>query len=243
MPPRSLTEPFPAPDFLPDVLERLRQHYLHQHYLPSLPAPRRFPEPLDGVVRVILAQQNTRRVASRQWETLKTVYPQWEAALADGPDGIEATLRQAGGGLTRMKADYLYGVLNALAESRGELSLRFLHELSDAEIRTTLENLPGVGMKTTSLVMLFDLLRPAIPVDSNIERWTKRMELVPANWNANKVEQWFDQAVPRDWETRYALHLSGVHHGQETCKTQKPHCETCVLRQWCPSAALFLLAE
>ncbi len=220
---------------MPEVLTRLRQHYL-----PTLPAPRRFAEPLNGVIRVILAQQNTRRVASRQWETLNAVYPRWEAALADGPDGIEATLRQAGGGLTRMKADYIYGVLHALAESRGELSLRFLRDLDDTGIRRTLESLPGVGMKTTSLVMLFDLLRPAMPVDSHIERWTKRLELVPARWNANKVEGWFDEAIPRDWETRYALHLSGVDHGQETCKSQKPLCAACVLREWCPSAALFL---
>ena len=223
---------------MPEVLTCLRQQYV-----PELPAPRRFPEPLDGVIRVILAQQNTRRVASRQWESLKTVYPRWEAALADGPDGIEATLRQAGGGLTRMKAGYIYGVLNAIAESREELSLRFLRDLDDAELRRTLEALPGVGMKTISLVMLFDLLRPAIPVDGNIERWTKRMELVPARWNANKVEQWYDQAVPRDWETRYALHLSGVDHGQETCKSQTPQCAACVLREWCPSAAIFLLEE
>ncbi|RJF73901.1 endonuclease III [Deinococcus cavernae] len=195
------------------------------------------------MIRAILAQQNTRRVASRQWETLKTVYPQWEAALADGPDGIETTLKQAGGGLTRMKADYLYGVLDALAQSRGELSLRFLRELDDREIRRALEQLPGVGMKTASLVMLFDLLRPAMPVDGNIERWTKRLELVPARWNANKVEGWFDEAIPRDWETRYALHLSGVDHGQETCKSQKPLCAACVLREWCPSAALFLLED
>lgn len=238
MPPRSLTQQSPPPEFLPGVLESLRQHYL-----PTLPAPRRFAEPLSGVIRVILAQQNTRRVASRQWETLNAVYPRWEAALADGPDGIEATLRQAGGGLTRMKADYIYGVLNALAESRGELSLRFLRDLDDTGIRRTLESLPGVGMKTTSLVMLFDLLRPAMPVDSHIERWTKRLELVPARWSANRVEQWYDEAVPRDWETRYALHLSGVDHGQETCKSHKPLCAQCVLRQWCPSAAIFLLEE
>lgn len=236
MPPRSkLTPQQPPPAFLPELIQRLREHYL-----PHLPAPRRFAEPLNGVVRVILAQQNTRRVASRQWETLRRVYPQWEAAYADGPDGIEATLRQAGGGLTGTKADYIYGVLSALEQSRGDLSLRFLRDLDDTQVRQTLESLPGVGQKTASLVMLFDLLRPAMPVDNNIERWAKRMELVPGKWSVNRVEGWFEGAVPRDWETRYALHLSGVDHGQDTCKSQKPLCEACVLRQWCPSAALFL---
>ena len=239
MPPRSrppsLTEPYPPPDFLPDLLARLRERYL-----PTLPPPRRFPEPLDGVVRVLLAQQNTRRVAQKQWDSLRAVYPQWEAALLDGPDGIEATLKEAGGGLTRTKAGYIYGVLEALETTYGRLSLRFLHDLNDAEVRGVLESLAGVGQKTASLVMLFDLLRPALPVDSNIERWSKRLELVPTYWHAGKVEDWFDQAVPRDWETRYALHIAGVHHGHETCKSQRPLCAECVLQEFCPSAAIFL---
>lgn len=235
MPSRSLTDRFPAPEFLPEVIRRLRERYV-----PTLPTPRHFREPLDGVVRVILAQQNTRRVASRQWEALRSAYPQWEAAYADGPDGIETTLRGAGGGLTRMKAAYIYGVLHALEESQGELSLRFLRALEDSQVREVLENLPGVGQKTASLVMLFDLLRAALPVDGHIERWAKRLDWVPAKWNANKVEDWFDEVVPRDWETRYALHLSGVDHGQETCKSRQPLCTECVLREWCPSAALFM---
>lgn len=233
-----LSKQCPPPDFLPELLARLRARYV-----PSLPAPRRFAEPLDGVVRVILAQQNTRRVASRQWEVLRATYPQWEAAYADGPDGIESTLRQAGGGLTRTKAEYIYGVLSALEEERGSLSLRFLRDLTDPQVRAALENLPGVGQKTASLVMLFDLLRPAIPVDGNMERWARRLELVPAKWNAGRIEHWFDEAVPRDWETRYALHLSGVDHGQETCKSQRPLCGGCVLLDFCPTGAVLLSGE
>ena len=84
MPPRSpklsLTQQRPPPAYLPEIVRRLRERYV-----PDLPAPRRFREPLDGVVRVILAQQNTRRVAQRQWERLRATYPQWEAALLDGP--------------------------------------------------------------------------------------------------------------------------------------------------------------
>lgn len=229
----SLIEQQPPPDYLPEVLARLRERYLG-----TLPTPRRFPEPLDGVIRVILAQQNTRRVAAKQWDTLRATYPVWEAALLDGPDGIAATLKGAGGGLTRMKGEYIYGVLNALEQSRGSLSLRYLRDLPDDQVRAELENLPGVGQKTTSLVMMFDLLRPAIPIDGNIERWSKRLELVPARWNAGKVEHWFDAAVPRDWETRYALHLSGVHHGHETCKSQRPQCAECVLLEFCPTGAI-----
>lgn len=68
--PIALTEQVPPPAWFPEYLRRLRETYA-----PDLPAPRRFPEPLGGVIRTILAQQNTRRVAQRQWEVLTTVYP------------------------------------------------------------------------------------------------------------------------------------------------------------------------
>lgn len=228
----------PPPAHLGEIVSRLRARYL-----PTLPAPRRWPDPLAGVLRTILAQQNTRAVATRQWEALTLTYPVWEAALLDGPDGIEATLRRAGGGLTRIKANYLYGVLAALEESRGELSLRFLHDLSEEEARAVLEGLPGVGQRTASLVLLFDLVRPAMPVDTNIARVAARLDLVPGAWSTNRTEVWFGEVIPRDWETRYALHLSGVRHGHETCTPKRPLCGQCVLRDLCPSAALFVEGE
>lgn len=231
------------PDWFPEYLRRLRERHA-----PELPPPRRFPEPLGGVIRTLLSQQNTRRVAARQWEVLTATYPQWEQALLDGPDGVEAVLRSAGGGLARLKANYIYGVLAALEETRGELSLRFLRELpqtpqGDAEAHAALSALPGVGHKTAALVLLFDLLRPAMPVDNNIERAAKRLELVPAAWSSAKVERWYDRAVPRDWETRYALHLSGVRHGRDVCLSRRPRCGECVLSEFCPVAGLLGEAE
>lgn len=220
------------PAALLEVVRRLRDHEL-----PDPSPPRAAPEPLDEVIRTILSQQNTSVVARRQFEALQAKYPRWEAALLDGPDGIEATLKEAGGGLSRIKAGYIHAVLNALDE-QGRLSLRHLKGLGDAEARAALENLPGVGMKTASLILLFDLVRPAIPVDSNIERLAKRLEWVPEKWNAEKVERWFELVLPRDWQTRQAFHIAGVRHGRHTCHARHPDCAGCVLRDLCPSAGL-----
>ena len=245
VPPRSpapaLSEQNPPPAWFGEYLSRLRETYA-----PELPPPRQFPDPLGGLIRTVLSQQNTRRVAGRQWEVLTATYPQWEAALLDGPDGIEATLKSAGGGLSRMKADYIYGILAHLEDTRGSLSLRFLREFprtpaGDEEARQALAALPGVGHKTVALVCLFDLRRPAMPVDGHMERAAKRLELLPAGWNSLKVERWYAEVVPTDWETRFALHISGVRHGQGTCRSKHPLCPACPLREFCPSAAIFEL--
>lgn len=231
----SLAEQQPPPDHLPEIARRLRKRYL-----PTVPKPRQSREPLDGLIGTILSQQNTGALTRRQFDGLKAAYPHWEAALADGPDGIEATLRAAGGGLARTKADYIYQVLHQLHQGRGELSLRGTRDMSDAQARDFMQSLPGVGQKTASCVLLFDLARPAMPVDTHIDRIAKRLELVPAGWNAVKVEKWFDEVLPRTWKDRYAFHIAAIRHGRETCKAQKPRCEGCVLRDLCPSAGIFL---
>ncbi|EYB67948.1 HhH-GPD [Deinococcus phoenicis] len=225
----------PPPAHLPEIMRRLAQTYL-----PTPLTPQVSREPLDDLIRIILAQQNTSALTRRQFGALRAAYPVWEAALADGPDGVEAVLRAAGGGLARTKADYIWNVLHRLEETRGELSLRGLRTLNDADARALLESLPGVGMKTASLLLLFDLARPAIPVENNIHRVAGRLDLIPARWNVLKAERWFDGVLPRDWAARATFHVSAIRHGRQTCLSQRPRCEVCVLRDLCPSAGLFL---
>ena len=231
----SLAEQSPPPESLPEIARRLAERYL-----PTPPNPRKAAEPLDGLISTILSQQNTAPITRRQFEGLKTAYPRWEVALLDGPDGIETVLKAAGGGLSRIKSAYIWSVLRQLADTRGALSLKDTRTMDDAQVRTLLQSLPGVGMKTASCVLLFDLARPAMPVDTHIWRIARRLELVPAAWSAVKVEKWFDEVLPRTWKERYTFHVAAIRHGRETCKAQRPRCETCILQDLCPSAGVFL---
>lgn len=205
---------------------------------PDLPRLRGTPELLDALIRTVLGQQNTDEAARRQYSALQAAYPRWEAALIDGPDGIEVILKGAGGGLSRVKAAYLHGLLTALHERRGHLNLQHLrHEPTEA-VRAELEALPGVGRHTANLLLTFELGRPAIPVEGNIERIVKRLQWVPERWSNHRVERWLDQILPRDWATRATFHVAMVRHGRHTCYARSPRCDTCVLRDLCPSAAL-----
>lgn len=231
----------PSPDLLaqrahlPEIARRIRERYL-----PEVPTLRRAPEPLDGLIETILSQQNTAPITRRQFAALRAAFPSWQEALASGPGAVEDVLRAAGGGLARLKADYIWNLLYALSEG-GALSLKALHALPDHEARARMQALPGVGQKTASCVLLFDLLRPAMPVDTHIQRIAVRLGLVPERWSAVRTEAWFDEALPREWAARYSFHVGLIRHGRETCKARAPRCEHCVLRDLCPSAALFLL--
>ncbi|TDE87583.1 endonuclease III [Deinococcus sp. S9] len=234
----------PPPPHLSEIMRRLAATSLPTPLTPHISR-----EPLNSLIRLILAQQNTSVLTRRQFGALKAAYPVWEAALADGPDGVEAVLRAAGGGLARTKADYIWNVLHRLAElglageGRGGLSLRVLRTMTDGEARALLESLPGVGMKTASLLLLFDLARPAIPIENNIHRVAGRLDLFPRRWNVLKAERWFDEVLPRDWLDRATFHVSAIRHGRQTCRAQRPRCACCVLQDLCPSASLFLVGE
>ncbi|UBV41753.1 endonuclease III [Deinococcus taeanensis] len=230
-------EEFTVPDTLSEVTRRLVQDHLSGG--PAVPRARPA-ELLGALIRTILGQQNTRAAADRQYRALQDAYPRWEAAVLDGPDGIEATLRAAGGGLHRSKAISLHGLLSALEAHPPDhlLSLAFLTGLGDDPARRALEALPGVGRHTASLLLLFDLHRPAMPVEGNLDRLARRLGWVPDSWTAARVERWYDAVVPRTVPERLALHVAGVRHGREVCLSRHPRCPACVLADLCPSAAL-----
>ncbi|WP_261664249.1 endonuclease III domain-containing protein [Deinococcus sp. Marseille-Q6407] len=236
--PRRLTPAeLPAPDWWPAAAEAL----LAAHgYGPQGLALTPNPEPLDGLIRLILAQQNTWAVAQRQWEALKAAYPRWEAALLAEPDEIAAVLKGAGGGLAQSKAKSIWGILQRLAEERGQPSLRFLRRLPPTEARAFLQGLPGVGRRTASLLLLFHLAQPAAAVDGNIERLLHRLEVVPPGWKADRQEEWLEGVLPADAAYRAAFHRAGVRHGREICTRRDPACPACVLRTWCSSAQFFM---
>jgi endonuclease-3 len=227
------------PTVQPDTLERLEEitRRLKKRY--KRRAPKRTEsttDPLDGLIETILSQQNVDVVTHRMFLALKRSFPSWKHALEAGPHLIQAVLEESRGGLSRIKANYIHRLLVRLMESRNELSLEFLRDLPDLEVRTLLEALPGVGTKSASCVLMFDLGRAAMPVDTHIHRIACRLRFVPDQTDAVQTEAWFDAALPKHWKQRWEFHVNTIDHGRQTCRSQRPRCHECVLADLCPSA-------
>jgi endonuclease III len=223
----------------PVTLERLNEvaARLLNRYGRHAPAPTPSGEdPIEGLIETILSQQNVWVVTRRMYAALKAAFPKWEIALLAGPDIITHVLEASGGGLSRIKAGYIHRALTRILEVRGDLSLEFLRALPDREVRDFLESLPGVGPKTASCVLMFDLERPAMPVDTHVHRIAKRLEFVAASSSAPQAEAWFDANLPPGWAGRYEFHVNAFEHGRATCRSQRPLCRECVLEEICPSA-------
>ena len=97
--------------------------------------------------------------------------------------------------------------------------------------REYLESLPGVGRKTTNVVLsnLFDI--PAIAVDTHVDRVSKRLGLVNKNDSVYTVEKKLMKKLPKDKWSR--THHQFVLFGRYICKSQNPNCNVCKLKQYC----------
>lgn len=97
--------------------------------------------------------------------------------------------------------------------------------------RSYLESLPGVGRKTTNVVLsnIFDV--PAIAVDTHVERISKRLSLAKENDNVLEVEKKLMKKIPKNKWSR--THHQLVLFGRYTCKSVKPECDKCLLKEYC----------
>jgi endonuclease-3 len=99
------------------------------------------------------------------------------------------------------------------------------------EARRWLMSLNGVGPKTTAIVLLFSLGRPAFPVDTHVHRVTRRLGLIGPKVSAAKAHQVLEGLLPP--KLYYPFHINVIAHGRRVCKAPRPHCELCALRDLC----------
>lgn len=97
--------------------------------------------------------------------------------------------------------------------------------------REYLEKLPGVGRKTTNVVLSNIYNVPCIAVDTHVERVSKRLGLVPNKADVRKVEEILTKKIKKERLCR--MHHQLVLFGRYYCKSQNPQCETCKLISIC----------
>lgn len=97
--------------------------------------------------------------------------------------------------------------------------------------REFLESLPGVGRKTTNLVLCMLYHEPYMAVDTHVSRVSKRLGLVDKLDNAEIIEKKLYSLIPKS-------NISKCHHqivlfGRYYCKSNKPLCSNCRLNDIC----------
>lgn len=192
-------------------------------------------DPLSELVSSFLSHRTRNADSGRAFKQLRARFADWPA-VRDAPTAeVEAAIAPCT--WPEQKAPRLQQILRAITEQRGELSLEFLAAMPVIEAREWLEDLPGIGPKTSAAVLLFsNLRRPALPVDSHHHRVAARLALIPANVGVGPAHALLEAQLPPDWSAQrvYDNHESLMLHGQKVCFPRGPKCGRCVVLDLCP---------
>ena len=194
-------------------------------------------DPLSELVSSMLSHRTKNSDSGRAFRQLRARFATW-AEVRDAPVAeVQAAIAPAT--WPEQKAPRIQEVLRLVGERRGgELSLDFLGGLPVREARDWLEQLPGVGPKTSAAVLAFSALRKAaLPVDSHHHRVAQRLALIPPGVDVGPAHALLEAQLPPDWDAQqvYDNHEALMLHGQRCCYWRDPACGRCVVLDLCPT--------
>tara|TARA_B100001057_G_scaffold496138_1_gene596828 strand:+ start:120 stop:773 length:654 start_codon:yes stop_codon:yes gene_type:complete len=152
----------------------------------------------------------------------KNIYPKYfkpEHFVKLGRKKIERLIKRIG--IFRIKAKSIYNLSKILIERhKGKVPKTF----------EELEQLPGVGHKTASVVMSQGFGFPAFPIDTHIHRLAQRWGLTSGK-NVIQTEKDLKRLFPKkNWNK---LHLQIIYYGREYCKARDCYGITCKICSTC----------
>ncbi len=180
---------------------------------PETPIPLDHSDPFTLLVAVVLSAQCTDKKVNEVTPALFRLAstPQKMAMLK--VEQVYQAIRQLG--LAPQKSKALVGLAKLIVEKHDGRVPRTFEEL---------EELPGVGHKTASVVMAQAFGVPAFPVDTHIHRLAKRWKLSVGK-SVEQVERDLKKVFPeKDWNK---LHLRIIFYGREYCTARGCDGKTC----------------
>lgn len=97
--------------------------------------------------------------------------------------------------------------------------------------RDILMKLPGVGRKTINVVLKNIYNEPCIPVDTHVERVSKRLNLASYNDPPNIIENKLMKLIPKDKWNRVSEQI--LLFGRYYCTSINPKCDNCKFKNYC----------
>ena len=153
---------------------------------------------------------------------LNNIYPKYHQTkhfIKLGRKNIEKLIRKIG--IFRIKAKSIYNLS------------KIINKKYDGKVPNTfkeLEELPGVGHKTASVVMSQGFGHPAFAIDTHIHRLAQRWGLTNGK-NVFQTEKDLKQIFPKKYWNK--LHLQIIYYGREYCKARDCYGLTCKICTTC----------
>lgn len=175
--------------------------------------------PFELLVAVMLSAHTTDKAVNAATRQLFPIANTPEKILAMGVERLMPYLKSVG--LYRGKARNLIGLCRMIIEKHGG---------KVPATRAELEELPGVGRKTASIILNMVFNQIEIAVDTHIFRVANRTGLAPGK-TPLAVETGLMQKVPAAY--RKDAHHWLLLHGRYVCTARRPACPKCIIRDLC----------
>lgn len=171
------------------------------------------------LIAVVLSAQCTDKRVNEVTKVLFSKYDIYSLTQASVKD-IEMIIKSCGS--YTKKSVYIVEIAKRLVDD---------YEGKVPNDRSVLESLPGVGRKTTNVV-LYELFGvPTIAVDTHVERVSKRLKIVNNGASVSEIEKKLMRFIPKNLWGR--SHLQLVLFGRYICKAKNPLCEQCKFYEDC----------
>ena len=186
-------------------------------------------DPLTSLIVTLLSQNTNDVNRDRAYASLRERFPTWERVRVASPQAIAEAIRV--GGLSRQKSVRIKRILQWVKERYGALSLDAIQDMPTQDVFELLGALPGVGLKTVSVLLAFACGRDVFPVDTHVHRISGRLGFVPANASAEKTHRLMADLVPKG--KAYSFHINLLKFGRTLCKARRPCCSECFIVKHC----------
>lgn len=178
-----------------------------------------YSSPFELLTAVLLSAQATDISVNKGTRRLFPIANTPAALLALGEAGVRPYIQHIG--LYKTKGRHLQETCRILMKQHGgEVPKK----------REDLEALPGVGRKTTNVILNTAFGEATIAVDTHIFRVSNRTGLAPGK-NVAEVEKKLMKRVPQEF--LHDAHHWLILHGRYICKARNPDCAHCVVEPLC----------
>lgn len=190
-----------------------------QNIYPDASCTLEYETPFQLLIATILSAQSTDKSVNKLTFDLFRNYPDLDSFLELSQIQIEEKIKQIG--IYKNKSKNIYNLCKILNEKyNGQVP----------NDKTELIKLPGVGLKTASVVLAEAFKIPAFPVDTHVFRVSRRIGIAKQN-TPDKVSFEMMQKLPKDkW---IKAHHILIQHGRRICLARNPKCSDCVIAKHC----------
>ena len=205
-------------------MEKTKKIDLIESYLDKLfPNPKcelNYTKDYELLIAVVLSAQATDKSVNLVTKVLFDKYKTLEQLKDAKVDDVISIIRPIG--TYNRKAIYVLEIANTLFNEYGGVV---------PNDRALLEKLPGVGRKVANVVLSEWFREPCIAVDTHVDRVSKRLGLAKDNDSVLDVEKKLQKTyLKENWSKR---HLQMVLFGRYHCKSVRPLCSECRLKEIC----------